>query len=243
MFVAQEAQQLHARVVLLDDSIADVGTVEAGHEDARLAEAKAFDDLGARLRIGRGGERDARHIRKALVQHGQLDVLGAEVVAPLRHAMRLVDGEQRQSRPFLQAFQQVEKTPGHESFRRDVGDVDLAGQQGALDGRAFSRGLAGIQEGGGDAGFLQRRDLILHKGDQRRDDDAGAASQQRRDLVAHGLAAARGHQHQTVAAVRDVVDNLGLGAAKARVAEYLLQHRQGIAIFVMRIVVAVCGCR
>ncbi len=92
------AQELRARVVLVDDRVADVRAVEARHEDPRVVEREALDDLGARLRIGGGGERDARHVREALVQQRKLQVLGPEVVAPLRDAVRLVDREQRDRR-------------------------------------------------------------------------------------------------------------------------------------------------
>ena len=71
--------------------------------DARLVERQPLDDLGARLRIGGGGERNARHLRETLVQHRQLQIFRAEIVAPLRHAMGLVDGEQRDSARFEQA--------------------------------------------------------------------------------------------------------------------------------------------
>ena len=64
---ADEIEQLAARIVLLDDAVADVRPVEARHERARVAELQALDDLGARLRIGGGGERDARHAGEALV--------------------------------------------------------------------------------------------------------------------------------------------------------------------------------
>ena len=91
---ADEAQQLLARTVLLDDGVADVRAVEAGEKDARTRQRQPLDDLIARDGIGRGRERDARHVRKALVQHGKLDVLRPEIVPPLRHAVGLVDGEQ-----------------------------------------------------------------------------------------------------------------------------------------------------
>jgi len=92
---AQERQQLRPRVGFLDDTVADVRPVEAGHELARARQPQALHDFLARDAVGRRGERDARHAGKALMQLRQLHVLRAEVVAPLRHAVRLVDGEQR----------------------------------------------------------------------------------------------------------------------------------------------------
>src|SRR4029079_3144237 len=54
VLVTDEAQQLRARVVLVDDRVADVRAVEARNEDPRIAKREAFDDLGSRLRVGRG---------------------------------------------------------------------------------------------------------------------------------------------------------------------------------------------
>jgi hypothetical protein len=87
--------------------------------------------------------------------------------------------------------------------------------------------LAGMDAGGAHAGFLQRRHLVLHQGDQRRDDDGGARPQQGRDLVAQRLAAARGHQHQGVAAGRDVLDDLRLPAAEGGIAEGVVEDGEG----------------
>ena len=99
-----EVEQLLAAVGLLNDLVTDVGAVERRDELHRVAKLQAVDDLGAGLRVGGGGQRDARHVGKLLVQHRQLDVLGPEIVAPLRDAMRLVDGEQRD----LRGLEQVE---------------------------------------------------------------------------------------------------------------------------------------
>ena len=61
-------------------------------------ELEPLDDVAARRPVGGGGERDARHVGKALVQDRELAVFRAEIVAPLRDAMRLVDGEERELR-------------------------------------------------------------------------------------------------------------------------------------------------
>jgi hypothetical protein len=49
VLVAQQAQQLRARLVLLDDGVADVGPVEAGHEGARALQRRRCDDVGSRV--------------------------------------------------------------------------------------------------------------------------------------------------------------------------------------------------
>ena len=61
------------------------------------------------------------------------------------------------------------------------------------------------------ATFTQRGDLVLHQRDQRRHHHASAGPHQRRDLIAQGLASTRGHEHQGVAAVDHVGNDVGLG--------------------------------
>jgi hypothetical protein len=122
--VARKSSNWRRGIVALDHGIADVGPVEAGNEDARRVEAQAFDDFAARQVVGGGRQGDARHARPALVQDGKLDVLGAEIVAPLRDAMRFVDGEQGQSCRVRDPVEQGEKALGEQALRRDVDQVE-----------------------------------------------------------------------------------------------------------------------
>jgi hypothetical protein len=69
-------------------------------------------------------------------------------------------------------------------------------------------------------------DLILHQCDQRRNDDGATGAEQGGNLEAKALAAAGRHQDEGVAAVFDVIDDLGLGAAKGRIAENVAQDLQ-----------------
>jgi hypothetical protein len=57
----------------------------------RLAEVKPRYDLGARALVGGRGQRDARDAGEFPVQPFELQGVGAEIVAPLRDAMRFVD--------------------------------------------------------------------------------------------------------------------------------------------------------
>ena len=59
-------------------------------------------------------------------------------------------------------------------------------------------------------GALQRRHLVVHQRDQRRDDDGQAIREDGRQLVAERLAAAGGHQHQRIAAIQDMLNRLPL---------------------------------
>jgi hypothetical protein len=228
VLVAQEGEQLRARVLLRDDGVADVRPVEAADEDARGAELETTHDVGARQRVRGGRQGDARHARVALVQHREAQVVLAEVVPPLADAMRLVDREQRQQPALVQRVELREHARRRDPLGRGVEEHEPAAHHLALDA---GRGVAverGVEERGVHAGFLEGADLVLHERDQRADDDrdavAGAVADDRRHLVAQALAAARGHQHQRVAAGDDVVDDLGLGPAEVAVAEDVLEQ-------------------
>ena len=82
------------RLQLGHDAVADVGAVEAGDEDAALAEVEPLDDLAPGRRVGGGGQRQARHAGKRSCSTPSSQVVGPEIVAPLRDAVRLVDREQ-----------------------------------------------------------------------------------------------------------------------------------------------------
>ena len=144
---------------------------------------------------------------------------------PLADAVRLVDGEQRDLR---QAGQEIEKARAEQALRRHVQQVQLAATRHTRDLAGVVRRGGGVEAGGGDAGFLQRRHLVLHQRDQRRHHQRHAVAQQGRDLVAQAFAAAGGHQHQRVAAVGDMLDDVALHAAERRVAESVLKYRERV---------------
>ena len=94
---------------------------------------------------------------------------------------------------------------------------------------------AGVEPLGRHARLLQGRHLVGHQRDQRRDDEAEARPDQRRDLVAQALAAA-GRQHgQRAAPGQHLADHAGLQAAEVGVAERAAQdvargvERRGLA--------------
>ena len=191
---------------------------------ARIVQRQAFDDLGARWRIGGGGECDARHCGKAFVQHRQFAVLGAEIVAPLRYAVRLVDGKQRQPGTGLHLFEQGEEAWHQQALRRNVQQIPFAARHAA---QHFARRI-GIK-----AGVVVRRlntklhqcfNLILHQRNEWRNDDAHAAPQQRRNLVAQRFSAPGRHQHQRVAAPRHMRDDILLRTTVGGIAENIMQE-------------------
>ena len=94
--LADEGLELGRRVLLVDDFVADVRAVEARDEARRAGKpeprrrspcASVSSAVAVSAMRGTSGKRSA--------MHGQADIFRAEIVPPLRHAMRLVDREQR----------------------------------------------------------------------------------------------------------------------------------------------------
>ena len=223
MLLAQEAQQLATRLVLLHHAVADVGPVETGDELLGLHQAETFDDFLAGQAIGGGGEGDARDLRPALMQQVELDVIGPEVVPPLGDAVGLVDGEEGDAA----LVQQGQKALAQQALRGHVQQVELAGHQALFHRPRLPRVQGGVEKGRPQAELVQGVHLVLHQGDEGRDDDTGARPHQGGDLEAEGLAAAGGHEDQGIAAGDDPVNDPLLGATKIRIAEDPAQQVEG----------------
>ena len=224
----QKAQQLRLRVVLAPQQVADVGPIEAGQEHLSLLQPQPLYDLLTGARIRRGGERQARHLRKALGQHLQLDVLGPEVVPPLRHAVGLIDRKQGQRLLARQLAQSLLQVVRQQPLGRHVEQLELAGVQLPPQRRPLLRRQGRMQRSGPHPRLAQRLHLVLHQGDQGRHHHAQPRSTQCRHLKTDRLAAAGGHQHQPRPAADHVPHDRLLRPAEARVAPNLLQHLQRI---------------
>ena len=77
---------------------------------------------------------------------------------------------------------------------------------------------------GRNAHLPQTVDLVFHQGYERRDHYAESVARQRGHLVGERLAAARGHERQSVAAVQHGADYGLLPRAKLRVAPVFAEH-------------------
>ena len=91
----EKGQQLGVEVLLGQDVVKQVGPVEGGPDQPRIAQAEPGEDV---LFHGGGGgrrERRDRTVREPLHKAGQGQIVRAEVVSPLRNAVGFVDGEKR----------------------------------------------------------------------------------------------------------------------------------------------------
>ena len=220
----EEAQHLLRRAGLLGGAIADVGAVEAGDEAVVSADLQMVDDLRSRGRIRRRGERNARQVGEHVHEAGEGAVFGPEIMAPLRKAVGLIDRDEREAG----GFEPVEGLGLQERFRSHVEEVQLAPLDVAPEEILFRTPEPGIERRRLDPGLPERRHLVFHQRNERRDDEAHARADQRRDLVAERLASACRHQDERVMAGDHMLDDLPLPLAEAVVAENSLQDGEEI---------------
>ena len=91
----EKGQQLGVEVLLGQDVVKQVGPVEGGPDQPRIAQAEPGENV--LFHSGGGGRRERRDrtVREPLHKAGQGQIVRAEVVSPLRNAVGFVDGEKR----------------------------------------------------------------------------------------------------------------------------------------------------
>ncbi len=141
-------------------------------------------------------------------------------MAPLRNAVRLVDGKKRDSGIAYEIGEAVGDGP----LRRHIEKVERAVVDLAPDRNRLLARQRRIQRSRIDAKLFQRLHLIAHQRDQRRDDDTQSGPAERRDLEAERLAGAGRKENDGIAASGHMLDHCLLLAAKGRIAIDAFQH-------------------
>ncbi len=221
-----EADDLALDVLLRADLVVEVGPIEAGLVHLGVGDVEVLEDVLLHLLGGRGGERDHRHSLDLIEDGAQAAVLGAEVVAPLADAVGLVDGEEADLDvpEELRVLLLGQALGGHvQDLRAAVGDVlahlqRLVAGEGAVEEVRHAFLLAEA---------AQRIHLVLHQGDQWAHHDRGSFHHEGGQLVAEALAAARGHDHEGVAALEHALNDGFLLAFELLEAEELLKRLFG----------------
>ncbi|HYO56436.1 MAG TPA: hypothetical protein VEU50_26970 [Archangium sp.] len=152
---------------------------------------------------------------------GDVQVVRAEVVAPLREAVRLVHHQQAHGH----ARQGLEEGLVAQAFGRDEQDLVFAPLEAAQALELLGGGEAGVDEGGGDVAPGERVHLILHQRHERGDHQRHIRLEQGAELVDERLARAGGHDDERVAPRDDVLEGLGLPRAEMRKGEVAAQRR------------------
>ena len=156
--------------------------VEARFIDLGVQNAEIFLDVVLHLQRGRGGQRYHREISYLRYHGSDLAVFGAEIVAPFRDAMGLVDSEKR----YVDRFQELDVLLLAQRFGRYIKQLgaSLAHIGAHLLGIALRQRR--IQKVGYAVAVYISADrihLILHQRDQRRDYYRRSFEHQRRQLI------------------------------------------------------------
>ena len=219
-----KGQDLLARGVLDLKGKPQVGPVEPAQKGGRgRAIEQARHDLGPGFFVRRGSKGGKRHVQRA-AQLADAQVIGAEVMAPLADAMRLVHGNQ----PGADAAQHLHRCGRGQPFGRHVQKLDAAVVQALKHGLGLFFGIARGQRPCHDARRPQGPHLIAHQGYQRRDDHRHPVAAQRRKLKAQRLAPPRRHDRQNVPPGQHSLDDLGLTGAEPGKSENRLKQGRGI---------------
>ena len=221
--LADEADDVLLGIDLVADLVVEVRAVEGGLEDGGVGDAEVLEDVALDLGRGRRGEGDDRRRLDVLDDGPDLPVFRPEVVAPFGDAVRLVHGVEGD----VDLFQEGDVLFLGQGFRRDVQELGDPAQEVLPDLGHLRAAEGGVEEvRDAVAGFHETPDgvhLVLHQGDERGDDDGRSFHHQGGELVAQGLSAAGGHEHEGVASVDQVPDDPLLVTLESIEAEELLQ--------------------
>ena len=167
---------------------AEVGAVKAGAHRTLRFDLEPPADVIQNGGRGCGGQRQYAFGFELACKTRQLEVVGAEIVPPLRDAMRLVHG--KQGDPDMP--QHCSEAFVVEALRRDVEQSKFAASEFLYDLPVLIESERGVKPAGADAFCCERIDLILHQRDQWRDDQGHTGQQQRGQLITERLPSAGG---------------------------------------------------
>ena len=205
-----------------DDAEIQIRPVEAADEDAFLFQAQEVHhvlfDLFRRRRREGPDDRPLGQGRDPVLDGA---VAGPEIVAPLGYTVCFVDDEHGNG----QTLHEGRKEFVFQAFRRNIDQFDPAGADGGEAGLGLFKSTLAVD--------IRRRyllvdqavDLVLHEGNERRNDQRHAGHHQGRQLEAYRLPCPCRHDGQAVAAIEKGLDDLMLARPERRIAKILFQKR------------------
>ena len=217
----EHVAQLAFLVVGGADDVGQIGPVEGHAEHVRGTESQLLLDVVDHFGGGCGGQGQDGTVGQQAADVGNAGVGGTEIVAPLGDAVGFVDRDKTDGNVRQFGQKKGSGKPFGRNIKKLVVAVDTVFEQD--DG--FFTGKAAIERGSLDATTAQLSHLILHQGNQGRDDQTNPGTGQCRNLKRNRLTTAGWHQAERVAAVADTGDDILLDATKMIVApvgaEYL----------------------
>ena len=214
-----------AQAILVPTDLLDVVAQVRPH-DARPHDGELTAESGRDLRRSGGSRRrghpEHRRVAERLERAPDEQVVRPEVVSPHADAVHLVDHDEADADRAQRLDERGVAEPlgcGVEDSRPALGDVADASRRHLLIERRVDE-----RRRGGDLGW-QLVDLVLHQGDERREDEGRLGPQHRGELVRERLAGARRHQGERVAALHGGADDLLLSGPKGVEPEEIPQRR------------------
>ena len=197
------------RILLGPDLIKEVVPVEGRFEHNRVHHAQVLLNVLLHLGGGRGGQRHDGHIGNALDNGLDAAVLWPEIVTPFRNAVGFIHGHETDA----DRFQKLNGLGFGQALRRDVQKLGPPFGHVHFHALGFSTAQRGVQKVGNAFVLVVPSDgihLVLHQRDQGTDDQGHTVHHQCRELIAHGLASPRGHDHKRVTSLKDTEDGFFL---------------------------------
>ena len=200
----------------------EVLAIEARHHRRGVLQAEHLLDIRAHT-LGRcsGKGRHDRALRQGIDELANLQVGGAEILAPLAYAVGLVNGHERHANAggTRSLLRKGQKARLEQALGRHIHKLITALAHPLEHGVLLGRGKAGVEIAGARTRREQRAGLVLHKRQQRAHHKGDAGQHKCRHLVANGLAGACGHNAERIAAGKDRIHHAILSRAKRGVAK------------------------
>lgn len=169
----------------------EVLAIEARHHRRRVLQAEHLLNVRthALSRCSGKGRHDGA-LRQGIDKLANLQVGGAEVLAPLTYAVGLVNGHERHANAAVRRglLRKGQKTRLEQALRCHIHKLVAAFARPLEHGILLSRRKAGVEITGSRTRREQRTGLVLHKRQQRTHHKGDAGQHERRHLVANGLA-------------------------------------------------------
>ena len=147
-------------------------------------------------------------------------VIGAKVMAPGGDAVGLVDGDEGR----LASSEHLGEVGDSHALGRDEEKLEGTVEVVAAGLAGFIAGEAGVDAGDAEAGGSELGGLVVHEGDERADDECGAAPGDGGKLVTEGLSRSCGHDEQDVTAIGGGAADCLLVGAELGEAEGLVEE-------------------
>ena len=207
----------------------EIGAIEARHHRLGVMEPEHLHDVGAHALGGRcrkGGEHGA--LGKLLDELRDMQVGGPKILAPLTHAVRLVDRDERKADAARRCglLRKGDKARILQALGCHVHDLVAPLARTLEDGVLLTGREHGVEVARPGSHRQQGARLVGHERDERAHHDRETLARKRRHLVADRFAGAGGHHAEGVAAGENRLDHALLPRAERVVAKVSFECRE-----------------